>query len=93
MQALSPEWAAWLERLGLPAGLLLIAGYSAWSVAQWAAPRIDRLIERHISLLDKLQETQDRILDRLDEMERGRTDRLRMVIREEVERVCADEHA
>ncbi len=83
-----PEALTWVDRLGLPAGLLLLAGYSAWQVATWASPRIDRLIERHVTLLDKLQETQDRILDRLEEMERGRTDRLRMVIREEVERAC-----
>lgn len=46
-----------VERLGISTIILGFVGYAVWTVMTWAGPRVDRLLEKHVEIVDKAIET------------------------------------
>lgn len=60
---------ALLERFGVGVAMLLVLLWAIKRGAEWIAPRIDRLVARHESLIDKIEQELGRhgkVLERMD---------------------------
>lgn len=41
------------ERLGISTMMLIAIGYGMWELAHWTGPRVDRLVDKHVEIVDK----------------------------------------
>jgi len=41
-----------VERLGISTVILAGVAYAAWNVMVWAGPRVDKLIDKHVEIVD-----------------------------------------
>lgn len=40
------------SNFGVPVAILLCGGFVGWRAATWLAPRVDKMIDRHITFVD-----------------------------------------
>lgn len=50
------DWGAFAEKWGYPSLLLIGVGYGIYRGLRWLAPRIDKLVDSHIALVDSLKD-------------------------------------
>lgn len=59
------DWLTLLQTFGLAVVILVFLAFGGWKLAQWLAPRFDKVFDRVISFVDKVERTDDR-LNRLE---------------------------
>lgn len=60
------ELAQFIERLGLPVGLVVVALFAIWRIARFLAPLGQQVVGKHIEFLDATKTQQARTVDAIE---------------------------
>jgi uncharacterized membrane-anchored protein YhcB (DUF1043 family) len=60
------ELAQFIERLGLPVGLVVVALFAIWRIARFLAPLGQKVVVKHIEFLDATKTQQARTVDAIE---------------------------
>ena len=58
----------WVERYGIPIGLLFVIGVAIWRIAKWAGPHVDEMVKSHIDMVESTKEAHTHVKSKLDEV-------------------------
>lgn len=54
-----PWWSYVLDRFGFPTLAAIALGWAVWQATSWFAPKVDMLIDTHITTVRKMSDTLD----------------------------------
>jgi hypothetical protein len=60
------QLAQFIERLGLPVGLVVVALFGIWRIARFLAPLGKQVVSKHIEFLDATENQQARTVDAIE---------------------------
>ncbi len=65
------EYLDAVDRFGVAVTLLIAIGVTAWRVVKWLAPRVDKVVDSHVSFVSKVGDQVERQTDCMIVMSRG----------------------
>lgn len=65
------EFLPFVERFGLPVGMLVVIAYAIWKAAKWASPVVTRVAEKHLQAVDALEKNSERTAEAIEVLGRA----------------------